>query len=81
MRVGPLLTLGVGTCLLVSIVLVPAILTWITRRRGATGAAHWLPEELPERHRRVPEPPRLGRAQEPEPQHLQDRIRRDDREL
>jgi len=45
---GLVLTIGVGTCLLVSIVLVPAILTWITRRRGATGAAQWLPDELPE---------------------------------
>jgi hypothetical protein len=45
---GLVLTIGVGTCLLVSIVLVPAILTWMTRRRGALGAAQWLPDELPE---------------------------------
>jgi hypothetical protein len=45
---GLVLTIGVGTCLLVSIVLVPAILTWITRHRGTGFAAQWLPDELPE---------------------------------
>jgi predicted RND superfamily exporter protein len=34
---GLLLTLGVGTCLLVSVFTVPAVLTWITRHRGARG--------------------------------------------
>jgi predicted RND superfamily exporter protein len=32
---GLVLTIGVGTCLLVSVITVPAILTWITRHRGA----------------------------------------------
>ena len=32
---GLVLTLGVGTCLLVSVITVPAILTWITRHRAA----------------------------------------------
>jgi hopanoid biosynthesis associated RND transporter like protein HpnN len=31
---GLVLTIGVGTCLLVSIIMVPAILTWITRGRA-----------------------------------------------
>jgi hypothetical protein len=34
---GLVLTLGVGTCLLVSVITVPAILTWITRHRGTRG--------------------------------------------
>jgi hypothetical protein len=45
---GLVLTIGVGTCLLVSIVLVPAILTWITRHRDAASASRWLPDELSE---------------------------------
>jgi hopanoid biosynthesis associated RND transporter like protein HpnN len=32
---GLVLTLGVGTCLLVSVITVPAILTWLTRHRAA----------------------------------------------
>ncbi|MGE5191245.1 MAG: MMPL family transporter [Deltaproteobacteria bacterium] len=32
---GLVLTIGVGTCLLVSVITVPAILTWMTRHRGA----------------------------------------------
>ena len=44
---GLVLTIGVGTCLLVSIILVPAILTWITRHRAPALATDWLPEDLP----------------------------------
>jgi predicted RND superfamily exporter protein len=36
---GLVLTIGVGTCLLVSIVMVPAILTWITRGRAVAQPA------------------------------------------
>ncbi len=41
---GLVLTIGVGTCLLVSIVLVPALLTWISRGRVADPAARLSPE-------------------------------------
>jgi hypothetical protein len=34
---GLVLPLGVGTCLLVSLITVPAILTWLTRHRAARG--------------------------------------------
>jgi hypothetical protein len=44
---GLVLTIGVGTCLLVSVITVPAILTWITRHRGAR-TVELLPAEIPE---------------------------------
>jgi hypothetical protein len=43
---GLVLTIGVGTCLLVSVVLVPAILVWMTRHR-AVRAVELLPADLP----------------------------------
>ena len=43
---GLVLTIGVGTCLLVSIILVPAILTWMTRHRDADTTSQWLPDDL-----------------------------------
>lgn len=43
---GLVLTIGVGTCLLVSIVLVPAVLTWISRGRGAAGQ-EFPPADMP----------------------------------
>jgi len=45
---GLVLTIGVGTCLLVSVVLVPAILVWMTRHRAQAQAARWQSENLAE---------------------------------
>jgi hopanoid biosynthesis associated RND transporter like protein HpnN len=42
---GLVLTIGVGTCLLVSVITVPAILTWMTRHRGAQPVELLAPSE------------------------------------
>jgi hypothetical protein len=64
---GLVLTIGVGTSLLVSIIMVPAILTWISRGRATVPAEHVIHATTP-----IPATPVFPTArQEPEPAVLQ----------
>jgi predicted RND superfamily exporter protein len=52
---GLVLTIGVGTCLLVSVITVPAILTWMTRHRGALTVELLSAAESPSRFEDAPQ--------------------------
>jgi hypothetical protein len=74
---GRVLTIGVSCCLFSSLVMLPAILAWLTRNRPETAEDEHLPGKSPEHtkiHRRDPAHhpgtskhavPRQGRAHEP----------------